>query len=470
MRSRVLILVSLVVLAAIALVVGVAVAGADQTDPLPPIAAPDLLAKMAQTQDPAAVSGEVSWHNGLFGDLGSVAGSGMAQAPAQSPLTSDGSGRIWVSDAGAKVESQGSGGDQVVVVDKAARTAWVYDYAQNTVKKVVVTGNAPAETPSPAPSATFMTPAAITLYLQQVARFATVEVAGQAKVAGQDAYVLRMTPVAKDTALGYVQAAIDGKTMVPLQVEVYAKGGTAPVIKFGFTSVSYGSIDASTFAFTPPAGTTVTTKTVDGNALKAKSDEMHQAQSAKGEPTPAQKQAAQQAVQGALLNRDQVAKLVPYQLAWARDYSARPYQWGYVFGPAGPLTGSGTPLLKALASATGMDLSAASGMDLQALTTGSHSERYGAATTSPSSVLLYGQGFGTIALAQTETTPDLAKQLQTLQKTSQILGTTTIGNVKAQVVGTPLGGIVVWQQGDTTLVAGGMVPMSDLEAFASSVR
>ena len=76
----------------------------------------------------------------------------------------------------------------------------------------------------------------------------------------------------------------------------------------------------------------------------------------------------------------------------------------------------------------------------------------------------------TIVLAQTQTTPDLAKQLKQLQQTSQILGTTTIGTAKATEVGTPLGGIVVWQQGGTTLVAGGMVPMSDLEAFASSVR
>ncbi len=118
--------------------------------------------------------------------------------------------------------------------------------------------------------------------------------------------------------------------------------------------------------------------------------------------------------------------------------------------------------MQALGAATGMSL----GMGQQpALPSGSKT-----ATMGPSSVLLYGQGFGTIALAQTKTTPDLAKQLQTLQKTSQILGTTTVGNVKAQVVGTPLGGIVVWQQGGTTLVAGGMVPMSDLEAFASSVR
>jgi hypothetical protein len=206
----------------------------------------------------------------------------------------------------------------------------------------------------------------------------------------------------------------------------------------------------------------VTTKTVDGNALKAKADKMHQAQSAKAEPTQAQKQAAQQIVQGALLTRDQVAKLVPYQLAFARGYTARPYQWGYVLGSGGPLTSSGAPLMKALGAATGMSL----GMGRQpALPSGSQTAAMG-----PSSVLLYGQGFGTIALAQTQTTPDLAKQLQTLQKTSQILGTTTVGNVKAQVIGTPLGGIVVWQQGGTTLVAGGMVPMSDLEAFASSVR
>jgi outer membrane lipoprotein-sorting protein len=454
MRSRVFILASLVALAAVILVIGVAVAGADRSSPLPGVSAPDLLAKMAQA-DVTAVSGHVSWHNGLFGDLSAASGSGLAQLPAQSPLTSDGSGRIWVSDAGVKVESQGSGGDQVVVLDKAQRTAWVYDYAQNTVKKVVVTGKAPAETASPAPSATFVTPAAMTLYLQQIARFATVEVAGQVKVAGRDAYQLRMTPVATDTALGYVQAAIDGETMVPLQIEVYAKGGAAPVLRVGFDTISYDPIDPAMFAFTPPAGAKVTTRTVDADAMRARMQKMQKAHAGKTEPTGAQKAQAVQLVQRALLTRGQVAKLVPYKLAFARTYSARPFQWGYAFGEGGPLTASGTPLMKALGAITGMGLRPS----------GSR-----AATMGPSSVLLYGQGFGTIALAQTKTTPDLAKQLKQLQQASQILGTTTVGSVKAMEVGTPLGGIVVWQQGGTTLVAGGMVPMSDLEAFASSVR
>jgi outer membrane lipoprotein-sorting protein len=457
MRSRFFILISLVVLAALVLVIGVAVAGAGQSDPLPTVTAPDLMAKMAQATDVTAVSGDVAWHNGLFGDLSQAAA--MGHLPAQSPLTSSGSGRIWASDAGLRVESQGGGGDQVVVVNKADRTAWVYDYAANTAKKVVMTGSAPAETQSPAPAATMLTPEAIALALQRLSLVATVEVAGQTKVAGQDAYQLRLTPTSTDTALGYVQAAIDGKTMMPLQYEVYAKGGTTPVIKVGFTSVSYDAIDASTFAFTPPAGAQVTTKTVDGDQMRAKLEQAKQQHSGK-QLSREQGTKAMQAVQGAMLTRGQVAELVPYQLAYARDYAARPYQFGAVLGQGGPLTGSGAPLLEAIAGATGMDLGAM---------------RQGpgprdAQMAGPVSVLLYGKSLGTIALVQTKATADLQKQLKQAQQASQVLGSATVNGAKAIELGTPLGGIVVWQQGDTVLAAGGMVPMSDLEAFASSVR
>ena len=158
MRSRLLILISLVVLAAVILVIGVAVAGAGQSDPLSAVTAPELLAKMAQAKDVTSVSGEIAWQNGLFGDLSQAAG--MAHLPAQSPLTSSGSGRVWVDKTGVRVESQGGGGDQVVVVNKTDRKAWVYDYSANTVKEVTVTGSAPAETTSPAPAATMLTPQA----------------------------------------------------------------------------------------------------------------------------------------------------------------------------------------------------------------------------------------------------------------------------------------------------------------------
>ena len=64
----------------------------------------------------------------------------------------------------------------------------------------------------------------------------------------------------------------------------------------------------------------------------------------------------------------------------------------------------------------------------------------------------------------------MEKQLQQAQQASQILGKATVDGVEALKIGTPLGGVIVWEKDGTTLVAAGMVPMSDLEAFASSVR
>jgi len=298
-----------------------------------------------------------------------------------------------------------------------------------------------------------LTPEAIAVALQRLSLAANVTVAGQTKVAGRDTYQLRFTPTATDTALGYVQAAIDGQTMLPLQLEVYAKGGTTPVIKFGFTSVSYDSIAPSMFTFTPPAGAKVTTKTVDAGQMRAKLEQAKKQHSGK-KLSRAQGAKAMKAVQGALLTRGQVARLVPYKLALAQGYTARPFTTGFVLGEGGPLTGSGAPLMQAIGAATGMDLKAMTAA-------GSHAPRSGAATAGPTSVLLYGKSLGTIALVQTKTTPDLQKQLKGAGQASQILGSTTVNGVKAVEVGTPLGGIVVWQQGDTTLVAGGMVPMSD---------
>ena len=43
-----------------------------------------------------------------------------------------------------RVESQGSGGDQVAGVDKAAREAWTYDSSANTAKVWKLTGDLPA--------------------------------------------------------------------------------------------------------------------------------------------------------------------------------------------------------------------------------------------------------------------------------------------------------------------------------------
>ena len=138
MRSRVLIGLSVAAVAAILFVV-VAVAGGTTT--LPSLTPAELLAKMgAAGEQTRSVSGDVSWENRLFGDI--PAPGQYDQRPAQSPLTANGSGRIWLSEDGLRVESQGNGGDQIAVVSKAEKTAWLYDYAADTVKVWKVTGEA----------------------------------------------------------------------------------------------------------------------------------------------------------------------------------------------------------------------------------------------------------------------------------------------------------------------------------------
>jgi len=449
MRSKLAIYIAIGLLAAVALVAGVvAVAGAGSSTSLPAISAAELMARMAESQGQVqAVSGDISWKNDLFGDLSGAAQ--MGQMPAQSPLTSNGSGRIWVSDAGMRVESQGSGGDQVAGASKATRTAWTYDYATNTVRRWVMTGDAPADEPMPSPSASMMTPAAIGVYLQQLAPYATVDVAGQGAVAGREVYLLRMTPVADDTALGAVQASIDGETMTPLRLEVFAKSGGAAVLQFGFDSVSYDPIDAALFDFTPPAGAKVTTKQIDPSQMKGEAGAKAQAGAhADGTPSEADKAAHQEIARRALLTLDQAQSLVDYQIAAARDYTSRPFRWAYVFDNGMPMTALGNPVFEM----AGMSGGSGDGAPPD---------------TGPASVLLYGEGFGAIALAQTRTTPELEKQLKELPA---LVDTTTVNGAPVRSMTTPLGGVYIWQQGDTTLMAGGMAPKADLEAFVTSVR
>jgi len=285
-----------------------------------------------------------------------------------------------------------------------------------------------------------------------VAPYADVKVTGQGVVAGREVYYLTMTPTASDTALGSVQASIDGQTFVPLQLQVTAKGDTSPVIQFGFTTVSYDAVPASTFDFTPPAGTTVTTKTVDLSQVSQ--DHKGLADGQKAEPSKDQKEQMQSLMRSVLLTIPEAQKLVPFQLASAQGYTARAFDWAAVVSDRGPLNALDQPVMKLL-GATGM-----SGF-------GDATDGSATSQTGPIAVLLYGNGFGTITLAQTATTPELQKQLKQLP--AQI-DTATINGAKVRSLTTPLGGVYVWQQGDTTLVAGGMVPRADLEAFVTSVR
>ncbi len=471
MRGKLILIIALTAAGLVALAgVVVAVAGADDTPALPALSAPELIARMGDhSRAPDAISGDIAWTNELFGEMPFMPD--HVARPADSPLTASGSGRLWAQDGKVRLESQGQGGDQVVAADAEAGTVWTYTFVDDTAhlyewvgeKPGAVTptgeGAVPGTTSSPGVPHEPLTPERVSVFLQSAARFLAVEVSGDALVAGREAYLLTMTPAATDTALGKIEAAIDGETYVPLRVEVFAKGHDVATLSFGFTWVSYAPVGDEVFAFDPPEGAKVERETIDPQRDHQGEGGARPGSDAGAEAPPAAEredamERMKELARTALLTREEAAELVDFPLAWAREYEARAYRWAYVFEGGLPVNALGTPVSDMAAEAFG-------GGDGGEATAGSPSE------IRPAAVLLYGEGFGSIVLAQTRTTADIREEMKQLP---EVVDTIDLGGVQARAVVTPLGSIVMWERDGVTLVAAGMVTKADLVAFVTSVR
>jgi hypothetical protein len=77
-------------------------------------------------------------------------------------------------------------------------------------------------------------------------------------VAGRPVYELVLAPKAAASTIDRVTVSVDAATGAPLSTAITAKGETSPAFEVGFTAISFNQPDASVFAFTPPAGATVT--------------------------------------------------------------------------------------------------------------------------------------------------------------------------------------------------------------------
>ena len=183
----------------------------------------------------------------------------------------------------------------------------------------------------------------------------------------------------------------------------------------------------------------------------------------------------QKLLKSAFLSVPEAQKLVRYHVYAPAGYTARPFDMAAVLDKGGPLTAVGKPLMSVLQASGMMGGQGFGGNGMGAMMGGTAQGTLpkGAAThvktapMGPTTVLLYGKGFGTIALAETKTTAALDKQLKSLPA---LVDTTTVNGVTVRSLTTALGGVYIWQKGDTTLVAGGMVPKADLQAFVSSVQ
>ncbi len=253
--------------------------------------------------------------------------------------------------------------------------------------------------------------------MQRFATTGTVTVSGQTTVAGRQSYVLTVTPTSSTTTLGSLQVAVDGKTFVPLRVQVFARGDTQPMLSAGFTSVSYGSNAASLFTFSPPAGATVR----------------------------------------------HTALPTPRVLA------------GGTYGKTRPAAhGASLTLAQARVKA------AASGLVLSAPPSGSlpSSLPFAGATVTPSgkghgatAILRYGTGFGSVVLVESQGGSGAATNLQ--QRLAGLprglVGATTVAGAPGYALSTGLFNVIAWQHGKATAVAAGMVPQATLQAFVAAI-
>jgi outer membrane lipoprotein-sorting protein len=134
-------------------------------------------------------------------------------------------------------------------------TLWLWESASNTVTKYSLTGHGakhakPEDLPALTPQQ------AANEALQAVGPTTVVSVKSTVSVAGKSAYQLVLAPKDSRSTIGSVSIAIDGKTHVPLRVQVFAKGSATPSFQVGYTQISYVAPAAANFNFTPPPGAT----------------------------------------------------------------------------------------------------------------------------------------------------------------------------------------------------------------------
>lgn len=141
---------------------------------------------------------------------------------------------------------------------------WVWESAQDAVTEYVpASGQLPAQSKTLTPAA--LTPQqAATQVLQAVGKTTVVSTQANVLVAGQAAYELVLAPKDSRSLVGRVVIAVDAKYGLPLQVQLYARGASAPAFQTGYTTLSFTAPSASAFAFAPPPGASVSVVKLSG--------------------------------------------------------------------------------------------------------------------------------------------------------------------------------------------------------------
>lgn len=97
--------------------------------------------------------------------------------------------------------------------------------------------------------------------LEQLDPSTKVTVKDNRRVANRSAYELILQPRTSSSRVGAVHISVDGKTKIPLGVQVYPRGSRSAAIDVAFTSIRFAKPAGTYFDFSPPHGAKV--RTVD---------------------------------------------------------------------------------------------------------------------------------------------------------------------------------------------------------------
>lgn len=152
-------------------------------------------------------------------------------------------------------------------------TLWQWNSTENSVTKYLL----PAHPPKAKKPAVAKLPAQVPLTPQQAAnevlaavgKTTTVSVQSNVDVAGEAAYQLVLAPKSPSSLIGKIVIAIDGANGVPLRLQVFAKGASAPAFQIGFTQISFVTPAPANLTFTPPPAATLKTENLAGKSSSA---------------------------------------------------------------------------------------------------------------------------------------------------------------------------------------------------------
>ncbi|HEY2043043.1 MAG TPA: hypothetical protein VGH11_10240 [Jatrophihabitans sp.] len=201
---------------------------------------------------------------GFSGTVVEKASLGLPQLPnigGQSPntgllgmLTGSHTSRIWYGgQTKQRVAMLDSLGEQDVF--RNGTQLWQWDSNSRTAVHTLLPADAGKASP---PATSTLTPdQAAKQALSMIDPSTKVSTDSTSVVAGRSAYTLVLTPRDTRSRVGSVRISVDGKTKIPLGVQLIARGKDKPALDVAFTRISFSVPSDNFFNFAPPPNATV---------------------------------------------------------------------------------------------------------------------------------------------------------------------------------------------------------------------